>query len=998
MVGGVNIEIKECSFNDGFSNGIVIGAINARIQKCIINNNEGNGIVALFGSEGTNKGILEVSDTELINNAQGIYADCPRGNVGNLIITNVSSKNNKSDGVFLTNGINFSIRNLTCNNNGNHGLYLFLSKPTMSTSDIIESISCNNNGKSGIEGYYTTGTYGVESYGAWQLEIKNSVFEENDNGLNFQVNSDFNARNSSVLELKMDSVNIGSNKTTGFRQFGSRFSSKMNFVKFKSNLNTGCHIQSDYRIEAKDCEFGNNAYIGVHLSANGNIKYNAVSTFDLFRSSIYGSHLGLVVDSGENLDVVTLDNCKVFNNKFNKGLDYNEIPSTAIFFLGKSLMLSNSELYGNKAEGKSSGIVGNGGAIRSSGSNITFIGKTKTSYTIIPSILLLNSFFYENTATGAGGSIFANNSNLRIYNTVFAQNIASNQGGAIISVGEFTRTDDELVNCTFFDNITYDLEGGGAVSNNSTKAINLKNSIFYKNKHNKANNIFSSDIYSKSGSLIINSTLLQLDSTKYKVNANINFTGVGNYYNKDPKFLLPNYLEDNAQAHLKGGDKLFGTKDDALRLRDDSPFLNVGVNNFLANVNPSGLDAASNERIQDFVIDLGAYEGGVKIIHSIPEPATKTIIEGTTSTITLPLLTDYGNPVTYTLASGPAILKDNVITPTGKPGKIIVTGKANGTEKDGIINICVNPSKPSITLRDVEGDFFLKSSSETGNVWYNNNKKTNLTTQEIIAVYDSYYSLQVDIEGCLSTVSEETEIPKDKIHVISAVVFNDINEGSEKSFDLPTKTDLSNTINYTLTGPAAIQNGKLIVGNKPGLVQIVAKANKAPKDVSYKFCVIPSKPTISLIEKSGVYTIKSSSAGGNVWFKENTKIPISSQEILADYEATYTLQSDFEGCLSEKSESIVIPKLVILGFEKLDNELVSIYPVPASDRLNIILNKDVKFKTLKLVDSNGREFLEMDHNDISDYIQINLLPYPAGVYEIVLETDTLKVTKKVIKQ
>ncbi len=993
-------KVSNCIFKNGFSKGLSIGGSNAKIENCTFENNTGDGLSVYFGYDITLKNSLktvEIFKTDLtINGANGLLAVSQGGVKGNIIISEVKTLKNKGSGISLQQDIAFKMNDLISNDNSVSGIDLFIVKTTQNIADVVNGVECINNKGNGINALYHSGTYGTEGFGSWKLELKNGKFASDSIGININISTDFRARSLSSLDLKLDSLNIVSNKVDGVRLFNGIFSCKMNVVKVNDNVQNGFYTQGIYNVVAKNCEIGNNGYFGVQLTGFGAKKIGTFSIFEISNSSIYGSNIGLCVNSGENAEGIMLDKCKIFNNKFSKNFENYGLQSAGIYFTGSSLSITNSEFYGNKAEGKTSGIFGNGGAIFCYGQKVTTTDGT--NYTITPNIAIINSLFHDNSATGAGGSIYAIDSKLGIYNTIFAQNVASNQGGAVMTVGDFSRPDAEIVNCTFFDNKTYDLEGGGAISNNSTKAINIKNSIFYKNKQNKANNIFSSDIYAKTGTLNVNRTVLQLDSLKYKTTPNINFNGVGNYYNKDPKFLLPAYLEDSAKAYLRGADNLFGTKDDALRLRSDSPFLNVGVNNYIAGVNPTGLDAAGNERIQDFVIDLGAYEGGVKVVHSIPLPTEKAVAEGSSATITLATLTDYGNPVTYALVSGPATLKDNVLTPTGKPGKIVVTGKANGTEKDVTISICVNPSKPTITLRDVEGDFFLKSSTTSGNVWYNNDKKTTLTTQEIMAIYDSFYTLQIDVEGCVSTFSDKIVIPKDKVHTIATVVLTDLKEGNEKIIDLPTKTDFGNTVNYTITGPGTIANGKLTVGGKPGLVQIVGKANKTTKDVNYKFCVIPNTPTITLINNNGVYAIKSNSTDGNIWFKNDIKIALTAQEISADYEATYKLQIDLGGCLSELSEKITIPRLIILGIGNGSSDDIILYPNPLKNELTIKSQNHLTQFSIKIIDTNGRIILSEKHSSIGNDIKLDLTNLASSTYLIELETNKVKISKKIIKQ
>lgn len=956
-------KISNCTFKDGFGSGIMTSNSNLKINDCLFENNQESGVNVIQSN------FLEIVNTKILKNQKvGLNVSSSyQGFTSEVKLSGLVVNNNLKNGIFLGGTMKFDITNLDCSFNKENGIYLYIFDEDKNYTKInqIKQLISKNNGVDGLNIYYNNGT----------LDLIDGDISNNGG---FGINQS----NSRISRLNFSDLIIQNNKLSGIRSFGSQSEVKLKNIDASNNFEDGVNLGGRLGLfDISNCKFNNNIIAGLRLSTESGFQHNVIES--QFENNSFGLTFG-----GTNLqDIINIKKCKFFNNELKKEFSFNNTSysypfSSAIHWWGGQLKIDATEFTGNKSKGKNSGVEGNGGAI------FNYLGNT----------VITNSFFHDNTATGAGGAIFSEQSGLSIYNSVFTQNISSNQGGAVMVSGKQTR-DTEIINCTFFDNRTYDLDGGGAVSNNSTKAINIKNSIFYKNKQNKANNIFSSDIYAKTGTLNVNSTALQLDSLKYKTTANINFNGKGNYYNKDPKFLLPAYLEDSAKAYLKGADNLFGTKDDALRLRSDSPFLNIGVNSFNATTeNPSGLDVAGNVRIQDFVIDLGAYEGGIKVVHSIPLPTEKVIAEGSSATITLATLTDYGNPVTYALVSGPATLKDNVLTPTGKPGKIVVTGKANGTEKDVTISICVNPSKPTITMRDIEGDFFLKSSTTTGNVWYNNDKKTTLTTQDITAIYDSFYTLQIDVEGCVSAFSDKIVIPKDKVHTIGTVTLTDLKEGNEKTIDLPIKTDFGNTVNYTITGPAIIANGKLTVGSKPGLVQIVGKANKAAKDVNYKFCVLPNKPTITLINNSDVYKIKSSSTDGNVWYKNDTKITNTAQEISADYEATYKLQIDLSGCLSEQSEKITIPKLIILGIENGSDDDIILYPNPLSNELTVKSQSYVSKLSLKIIDINGRMVLTEKYNSVSNDIKLDLTNLASGTYLIELETNKIKIIKKIIKQ
>ncbi|MBN1491444.1 MAG: hypothetical protein JXA69_16145 [Phycisphaerae bacterium] len=210
----------------------------------------------------------------------------------------------------------------------------------------------------------------------------------------------------------------------------------------------------------------------------------------------------------------------------------------------------------------------------------------------------------DNHASLSGGGIFSNADALIATNCVFRLNSASAGGGITISYGSAT-----LDNCAFSGNSASGSDSyhsGGAIFNTSsyTTLTNcsvtgnsgehgsamltrggypavVTNCIFWGNGTASSGGIYAGDTGSHA---VINCSCVQGG-----------YSGTGNI-SDDPFFV-----------DAAGPDHIFGTDDDNLRLRADSPCLNTGTNS-----PPEGLpltDLDDNPRIIDGVVDMGAYEG-----------------------------------------------------------------------------------------------------------------------------------------------------------------------------------------------------------------------------------------------------------------------------------------------------------------------------------------------------------------------------------------------------
>lgn len=178
--------------------------------------------------------------------------------------------------------------------------------------------------------------------------------------------------------------------------------------------------------------------------------------------------------------------------------------------------------------------------------------------------------FFGNNALSDGGALFnIEGSSLAIRDSLFAGNVAQ-QGGGAMSNNDVSHP--RLHNCTFYGNVA--MPGFGAIENDSQSTALLTNSIV----RNHAGGAFGG---------------LGATTATYS-NIQSGWAGVGNI-DAAPLFV-----------DADGPDGLVGTEDDDLRLKRDSPGINVGDPAFVPASNE--LDLARGSRVVECRVDMGAHE------------------------------------------------------------------------------------------------------------------------------------------------------------------------------------------------------------------------------------------------------------------------------------------------------------------------------------------------------------------------------------------------------
>ncbi|MGB0423254.1 MAG: T9SS type A sorting domain-containing protein, partial [Flavobacteriales bacterium] len=127
--------------------------------------------------------------------------------------------------------------------------------------------------------------------------------------------------------------------------------------------------------------------------------------------------------------------------------------------------------------------------------------------------------------------------------------------------------------------------------------------------------------------------------------------------------------------------------------------------------------------------------------------------------ITLNASATSGLPVTYALVSGPAVVNGDQVNITG-PGRVIIEANQDGDDTYNpapvsTIEFCSIPFQPTISIQWEPGSVILTSSSSQGNQWFDAdgilNGADDVTYETFV---DGSYYVHVDVDGCVSEISE----------------------------------------------------------------------------------------------------------------------------------------------------------------------------------------------------------------------------------------------------
>jgi len=156
-------------------------------------------------------------------------------------------------------------------------------------------------------------------------------------------------------------------------------------------------------------------------------------------------------------------------------------------------------------------------------------------------------------------------------------------------------------------------------------------------------------------------------------------------------------------------------------------------------------------------------------------------------------------------------------------------------------------------------------------------------------------------------------------------------------------------------------------------------------------------PATPSVIREGVSTLISSSATGNQWYLNGTKLAgETGPKINANSGGLYSVQvTDVNGCLSSLSQE----SYGLITAIQEDASEFAVYPNPFKDQLKIEFPSSFgEFAQIKLMDVQGKVNIAKDHVRSQDLISVAALPSGSYVLKVVSEQNgqfkTLKLTKE----
>ncbi len=405
------------------------------------------------------------------------------------------------------------------------------------------------------------------------------------------------------------------------------------FVANSANQGGAIYIRKG-SITITQCQFTNN--IG---SSGGAVHGTTGSTCVLDRCDFSGNSVTGIGSSGGAIfnyqSSLNLSHCSFLNNRSasNGGAVGNAADSTASF--SECSFEGNAAIYSGGAVSNSSNIADfdhcifeknsssdHGGVVYGHSSSLTFRNCSLVSNSA-PSggavaafgatqLTMENTRLRGNQATqDSGGALYSSTSSVNLTNCELAGNLADD-GAALFAY----QTSGSVTNCSIQGNRT--LAAEGAIYLLVSETVAFSNSIVW-------NNSAMGTTATQSASLSVHSSAPTFSHCVFEncTDSYLNAMGTANLDgtnpNNSPALLNP---LDPSLAPADGGD---------LRLHASSPAIDRGDNA----ANLKAKDLAGATRIQNGLIDLGAYEGGYQISFAVlfPEldPETDANANGTSN-------------------------------------------------------------------------------------------------------------------------------------------------------------------------------------------------------------------------------------------------------------------------------------------------------------------------------------------------------------------------------
>ncbi len=161
--------------------------------------------------------------------------------------------------------------------------------------------------------------------------------------------------------------------------------------------------------------------------------------------------------------------------------------------------------------------------------------------------------------------------------------------------------------------------------------------------------------------------------------------------------------------------------------------------------------------------------------------------------------------------------------------------------------------------------------------------------------------------------------------------------------------------------------------------------------VKTELCINPKKPVITSDTITGQIILRSAVLDGNKWFFNNT-FSSSEMAIHPVEQGIYTLQTVADGCSSSFSRPF---NYIISEVPNINYSAFTVYPNPVHDNATIKNFQRIPVR-FSIISVSGKVLLTGISGN--EYIGLNLMEYPAGIYILNIVGSNFNLYYKILKQ
>jgi uncharacterized delta-60 repeat protein len=207
---------------------------------------------------------------------------------------------------------------------------------------------------------------------------------------------------------------------------------------------------------------------------------------------------------------------------------------------------------------------------------------------------------------------------------------------------------------------------------------------------------------------------------------------------------------------------------------------------------------------------------------------------------------------------------------------------------------------------------------------------------------------------------------------------------------------------FEVTSGDATLSGSQLSFKNAGKITVTARQEGdslywSAKDVSQTFCIIPSIPTITVLESTNSIYLVTDAKYDIQWYYGNEKINNATNDTLkVEKTGSYYMTVSTQDCFSNST-----PFVVTADEKQPESEKMIIYPVPVLDYLNIEFKTDTnrKAQLFRIYNSLGALVMEssMENSNDGYATKVDVRGLAAGFYHFVIFDNQVKTHRTFIK-